>query len=143
MADIGNYTTIVSRVLGLGELEDINFWNGAAAARSSQIRTRVVTRNRGDEKWDLKFGLDTDVVYEKEGEVVVFDNMKLAMNPASEYYYIQREKEKKVGIKGIYQSFIQWLFSTILDVLKTANSDIEYFRVYTRLLADWPENVSY
>ncbi|ORY67738.1 uncharacterized protein BCR38DRAFT_483345 [Pseudomassariella vexata] len=38
MADLGNYTTIASRVLGLGELEDIDFWNGAAAARGSQIR---------------------------------------------------------------------------------------------------------
>jgi len=44
MADLGNYTTTASRVLGLGELEDIDFWNGAAAARSSQIRTRVVAR---------------------------------------------------------------------------------------------------
>jgi hypothetical protein len=143
MADLGNYTTTASRVLGLGELEDIDFWNGAAAARSTQIRTRVVARNGGDGKWDLEFGPDTDVVCEKEGEVVVFDNMKLAMNPASEHYKVQREKEKKVGLKGIYRKFIQWLFRTIFDASKTANPDIEYFRVYTGLPAEWPENVSY
>lgn len=34
LADIGNYTTTASIVLGLGEFEDINFWNGAAAAPS-------------------------------------------------------------------------------------------------------------
>ena len=50
LADIGNYTTTASRVLGLGELEDIDFWNGAAAARSSQIRTRVVARKGEDEQ---------------------------------------------------------------------------------------------
>jgi hypothetical protein len=47
LADIGNYTTTASRVLDLGELEDIDFWNGAATARSSQTRTRVVAR-KGD-----------------------------------------------------------------------------------------------
>lgn len=69
-------------MLGLGELEDIDFWNGAAATRSSQMRTRVVARKGEDEEWDLEFGPDTDVVCEKDGEVLVFDNMKLAMNPA-------------------------------------------------------------
>jgi len=96
LVDIGNYTTTASRVLGLGELEDIDFWNGAAAARSSQIWTRVVARKREDEEWDLEFGPDTDVVCEKEGEVVGFDNMKLAMNPASEHFQIQWIKEKKI-----------------------------------------------
>lgn len=143
LVDIGNYTTTASRVLGLGELEDIDFWNGAAAARSSQIRTRVVARKGEDGQWDLEFGPDTDVVCEKEGEVVVFDNMKLAMNPASEQFQIQRKKEKKIGIKGIYRSFIEWLFHTIFDSSKTANPDIQYFRVYTGLPAEWPENVSY
>jgi len=42
LANIGNYTTTASRVLGLGKLKDINFWNGAAAAHSSQIQTCVV-----------------------------------------------------------------------------------------------------
>jgi hypothetical protein len=82
LADIGNYTTTASRVLGLGELEDIGFWNGAAAARSSQIRTRVVARKGEGGQWNLEFGPDTDVVCGKDGEVVVFDNVKLAMNPA-------------------------------------------------------------
>ena len=50
MDDLGNYTTTASRVLGLGELEDIDFWNGAAAARSSQIRTRVIARKGVDRK---------------------------------------------------------------------------------------------
>jgi len=36
MADLGNYTITVSRVRGPGGLEDIDFWNGASAARSSQ-----------------------------------------------------------------------------------------------------------
>ncbi|KAF2476205.1 uncharacterized protein BDR25DRAFT_349331 [Lindgomyces ingoldianus] len=49
LANIRNYTTTASRVLGHGELEDINFWNGAAAARSSQIQTRVVAR-KGEDK---------------------------------------------------------------------------------------------
>ncbi|KAF2839911.1 hypothetical protein M501DRAFT_991901 [Patellaria atrata CBS 101060] len=129
LADIGNYTTTASRVLGLGELEDIDFWNVAAAARNG--------------KWDLEFGPDTDVVCEKEGEVVVFDNMKLAMNPASQHAKIQREKEKKIGHKAIYRSFIEWLFRTIFDASKTANPDIQYFRVYTGLPAEWPENISY
>ena len=71
MADLGNFTTAGSRVLGLGELEDIDFWNGAAAARSSQIQTSVVARKGNDGKWDLEFGPDTDVVCEKEVEVVV------------------------------------------------------------------------
>ena len=143
LADIGNYTTTASRVLGLGELEDIDFWNGAAAARSSQIRTRAVARKGEDGKWDLEFGPDTDVVCEKEGEVVVFDNMKLAMNPASQHAKIQREKEKKIGHKAIYRSFIEWLFRTIFEASKTANPDIQYFRVYTGLPAEWPENISY
>jgi len=89
LADIGNYTTIVSRVLSLGKLEDIDFWNGAAAARSSQIRTRVVARKGENEEWDLEFGPDTDVVCEKDGEVLVFDNIKLAINPASEHFQVQ------------------------------------------------------
>lgn len=101
LVDIGNYTTTPSRVLGLGELEDIDFWNGAAAARSSQIRTRVVAREAED--WDLEFGPDTDVVCKKEGEVFVFDNMKLAMNPASEHFQVQRTKEKKIGMTAIYR----------------------------------------
>jgi len=143
MVDIGNYTTTASRVLGLGELEDIDFWNGAAAARSSQIRTRAVARKGEDGKWDLEFGPDTDVVCEKEGEVVIFDNMKLAMNPASQHAQIQREKEKRIGLKAIYRRFIEWLFRTIFDASKTANPDIQYFRVYTGLPAEWPENVSY
>ena len=58
LADIRNYTTTASRVLGLGELEDIDFWDGAAAAYSSQIRTRVVARKGEDEEWDLEFGPD-------------------------------------------------------------------------------------
>jgi hypothetical protein len=143
LADIGNYTTTASRVLGLGELEDIDFWNGAAAARSSQIRTRAVARKGEDGKWDLEFGPDTDVVCEMEGEVVVFDNMKLAMNPTSQHAQVQREKEKKIGLKAIYRRFIKWLFRTIFDASKTANPDIQYFRVYTGLPAEWPENVSY
>ncbi|KAH8725620.1 hypothetical protein GQ44DRAFT_771937 [Phaeosphaeriaceae sp. PMI808] len=102
MANLGNYTTTASRVLGLGELEDIDFWNGAAAARSSQIWTRIVARKGEDGKWDLEFGPDTDLVSEKEGEVVVFDNMKLATNPASEHAQAQRKKEK-VGLKAIYR----------------------------------------
>ncbi|KAL8792175.1 MAG: hypothetical protein Q9182_007703, partial [Xanthomendoza sp. 2 TL-2023] len=106
LADIGNYTTTASRVLGLGELEDIDFWNGAAAARSSQIRTRVVARKGEDEEWDLEFGPDIDVVCEKDGEVFVFDNMKLAINPASEHFQVQRIKEKKIGMKAIYRRFI-------------------------------------
>ena len=124
LADIGNYTTTASRVLGLGELEDIDFWNGAAAARSSQIRTRVVARKGEDKECDLEFGPDTDVVCEKEGEVFVFDNMKLAMNPASEHFQVQRKKEKKIGVKGVYRRFIEWLFHTIFDSSKTANPDI-------------------
>ncbi|KAE9986994.1 hypothetical protein EG328_004126 [Venturia inaequalis] len=143
LADIGNYTTTASRVLGLGELEDIDFWNGAAAARSSQIRTRVVARKGEDEEWDLEFGPDTDVVCEKDGEVLVFDNMKLAMNPASEHFQVQQVKEKKIGMKAIYRRFIEWLFHTIFDSSKTANPDIQYFRVYTGLPAEWPENISY
>lgn len=117
LADIGNYTTTASRVLGLGELKDIDFWNGAAAARSSQIRTRVVARKGEDEEWDLEFGPDTDMVCEKDGEVFVFDNIKLAINLASEHFQVQRIKEKKIGIK--------------------------YFRIYTGLLVEWPENVSH
>ncbi|MCJ1422362.1 hypothetical protein MMC29_000242 [Sticta canariensis] len=143
LADIGNYTTTASRVLGLGELEDIDFWNGAAAARSSQIRTRVVARKGEDEEWDLEFGPDTDVVCEKDGEVFVFDNMKLALNPVSEHFQVQRIKEKKIGMKVIYRRFIEWLFHTIFDSSKTANPDIQYFRVYTGLPAEWPENVSH
>lgn len=42
-----------------------------------------MARKGEDGKWDLEFRLDTDVVCEKEGEVVVFNNMKLAMNPVS------------------------------------------------------------
>jgi hypothetical protein len=143
LADIGNYTTTASRVLGLGELEDIDFWNGAAAARSSQIRTRVVARKGEDEQWDLEFGPDTDVVCEKEGEVFVFDNMKLAMDPASEHFQIQRLKEKKIGMKAVHRKFVEWLFHTIFDSSKTSNPDIQYFRVYTGLPAEWPENVSH
>ncbi|KAF2761261.1 hypothetical protein EJ05DRAFT_497810 [Pseudovirgaria hyperparasitica] len=143
LADIGNYTTTASRVLGLGELEDIDFWNGAATARSSQIRTRVVARKGEDEEWDLEFGPDTDVVCEKDGEVLVFDNKKLAMNPASEHFQVQRKKEKKIGMKAIYRRFIEWLLHTIFDSSKTANPDIQYFRVYTGLPAEWPENISY
>ena len=124
LADIGNYTTTASRVLGLGELEDIDFWNGAAAARSSQIQTRVVARKREDEEWDLEFGPDTDVVCEKEGEVFLFDNMKLAMNSASEHFQVQRIKEKKIGIRAIYRRYIEWRFYTIFDSSKTANPDI-------------------
>ena len=142
LADIGNYTTTASRVLGFGELEDIDFWNGAAAARSSQIRTRVVARKGEDGRWD-EFGPDTDVVCEKEGEVVVFDNMKLAMNPASEHFQLQWEKEKKIGMKAIYRRFIAWLFHTVFDASKTANPDTKYFRVYTALPAEWPEKASH
>jgi hypothetical protein len=47
MADLGNYTTTASRVLGLGELEDSDFWNVAAAARRSQIRTRESRHESG------------------------------------------------------------------------------------------------
>jgi len=83
------------------------------------------------------------VVCEKEGEVFVFDNMKLAMNPASEHFQVQRIKEKKIGMKAIYRRFIEWLFHTIFDSSKTANPDIQYFRVYTGLLAEWSENVSH
>ena len=72
LTDIGNYTTTASRVLGLGELENIDLTNGAAAARSSQIRTRVVAKKGDDGRWDLEFGLDADVVCEKEGEVFFF-----------------------------------------------------------------------
>ena len=143
LADIGNYTTTASRVLDLGELEDIDFWNGAAAARSSQIRTRAVARKGEDGKWDLEFGPNTDVVCEKEGEVVVFDKMKLAVNPASQHAQVQREREKKIELKAIYREFIEWLFRTIFDASKTANPDIQYFRVYTGLSAEWSENVSY
>lgn len=110
---LGNYTTTASRVLGLGGLEDIDFWNGAAAARSSRIRTCVLARIEEGGQWDLEFGPDTDVVCEKEGEVVVFDNMKLALNPACEHSQIQREKEKKVGLKATYRRFIEPLFRTI------------------------------
>lgn len=38
-----------------------------------------MARKRDDGKWNLEFGPDTDLVREKEGEVVVFDNMKLTM----------------------------------------------------------------
>jgi hypothetical protein len=138
LADIGNYTKTASRVLGLDELEDIDFWNGAAVARNSQIRTRIVARKREDEEWDLEFGPDTDVVCEKEGEVLVFDNIKLAMNPASEHFQIQRTKEKKIGIKAVYRRFIKWLIYTIFDSSKTANPDIQYSHVYTGLPAEWP-----
>jgi hypothetical protein len=124
LVDIGNYTTTASRVLGLGELEDIDYCNGAAAARSSQIRTRVVARKGEDGRWDLEFGPDTDVVCEKEGEVVVFDNMKLAMNPASEHCQLQQEKEKKIGIKAVYRRFIAWHFHTIFDASKTADHPV-------------------
>lgn len=143
LADIRNYTTTASRVLSLGKLKDIDFWNRAAAARSSQIRTRVVARKGEDEEWDLEFGPDTDVVCEKDGEVLVFDNMKLAMNPASEHFQVQRVKETKIGMKAIYRRFIEWLFHTIFDSSKTANPDVQYFRVYTGLPAEWPENISY
>ena len=99
---------------------------------------------KGDDgRWDLEFGPDTDVVCEKEGEVVVFDNMKLAMNPASEHSRIQREKESQIGMKAVYRRFVAWLFHTIFDASKTANPDIQYFRVYTGLPAEWPETASH
>ena len=76
-------------------------------------------------------------------KLFVIDNMKLAMNPASEHFQVQRIKEKKIGMKAIYRRFIEWLFHTIFDSSKTANLDIQYFRVYTGLPAEWPETVSY
>ncbi|KAF1994149.1 hypothetical protein P154DRAFT_539797 [Amniculicola lignicola CBS 123094] len=69
--------------------------------------------------------------------------MKLAMNPASKHFQVQQVKEKKIGIKAIYQRFIEWLFHTIFNSSKTANPDIQYFCVYTGLPAEWPENISY
>lgn len=143
LADLGNYTTTASRVLGLGEIEDIDFWNGAAAARSLQIRTRAVARKGEDGTWSLEFGPDTDLVCEKEGEVVIFDNMKLAMNSATKHAQVQRAKEKEIGLEGVYRRFIQWLFRTIFDASKTADPDMQYFRIYTGLPAEWPEIVSH
>lgn len=80
---------------------------------------------------------------EKEGEMIVFDNMKLAMNSTSQHAQVQREREKKIELKAIYRGFIEWLFRTIFDASKTANPDIQYFRVYTGLPTKWSENVSY
>jgi len=141
MADLGNWTTTGARALGLGELEDI-VWNGAAGARDNEIRTRVVARKR-DGQWHLEFGPETDGVCGKKGEVVVFDNMKLAMDPASKHFKLLQEKEKETGVKKIYQKFIQWVFHRIFTTSKETDPNIEYFRVYTALPPGWVEHNSY
>jgi hypothetical protein len=141
MADLGNYNTAASQVLGHGGIEDVDFLGGAASGRNLQIPTRAVARKTGNE-WRLEFGPGTEFVCEREGEVVVFDDLKLAMNPASEQFKLQLEKEKKVGHSNIYLKYIEWLFSTIFNAAKLADPNIERFLVYTGLPPGWPENVS-
>ena len=53
MADIGNCTITVSNLHGLGELEDIDLWNGAAAARGSLygLALWLEKKNTDNETW--------------------------------------------------------------------------------------------
>jgi hypothetical protein len=143
LADLGNFTTITAWALGLDQPETFDCWKGAAAQRQKEVRTRAVARKQDDGEWHLEFGPDTNVVCEEEGRVVVFDNMKLSMNPASEHFKLRQEKEKMIGIENIYQRFIEWVFITLFTAAKLANSKIESFRVYTGLPADWPEQASF
>lgn len=55
LADIGNDTTTASRVRGVDELEDIEFYNGAAAARSSQygLALWLEKQNTKNGTWSL------------------------------------------------------------------------------------------
>lgn len=140
-ADIGNWTTIVAWALGNDTPETFDYWKGAAAQRHKEIRTRAVARKKDDGEWHLEFGPDTDVVCEEEGEVVVFDNLKLSMNPASKYFEQRREKERKIRMENISQRYIEWVFRTIFEAAKLANPKIESFLVYTALPARWPEDV--
>jgi len=143
-ADFGNWTTIVGWALGLHKPETFDLWQGATVQRTKEIRTRGVARwSDDDEKWHLEFGPETNVVCEEEGRVIVFDNMKHSMNPASIHFQPRLEKQKKIGIKNIYKEYIQYVFLTVFNAAKLANPKIDYFRVYTALPPEWPEDPSF
>ena len=44
-----------------------------------------MARKGKDGQQDLEFRLDMDMVCKKEGKVVIFNNIKLAINPASKH----------------------------------------------------------
>jgi hypothetical protein len=77
-------------------------------------------------QWHFELGPDTDVVCEEEGRVAVFDNLKLSMNPTSKHF---QDKKPTIGIKNIFEKYIKWVFLTIFKAAKSANPDMEYFRV--------------